>query len=83
MLYNALAYALTVDALTQGGPAQLSRINATYQCEQLATPGLSLADILATEALIPEAGFAILAYEPKVASEPPIMPYAQADTPTS
>lgn len=81
VLYNALGYALAVDALTHGGPGQLSRVNVTYQCEQFATPGLSLADILATEALIPLAAFNILAFEPKVATEPPIMAYAQKDEP--
>ncbi|KAK5124607.1 hypothetical protein LTR85_001320 [Meristemomyces frigidus] len=81
VLYNALGYALAVDAIQHGGPGQLSRVNATYQCAQFATPGLSLADIFATEALIPIAAFDILAFEPKVASEPPIMPYAQGDTP--
>lgn len=77
MLYNALGYALAVDALTHGSAADLSRINATAACEMFAAPGLSLADIFATEAVIPIAVFDILAYEPKVASEPPIMPYAQ------
>ena len=46
-----------------------------------AAPGLSLEDIFATYATIPEAAVAVLLYEPKVSSEPPIMPYAQADTP--
>ncbi|KAF2763850.1 alpha/beta-hydrolase [Teratosphaeria nubilosa] len=81
VLYNALAYALAVDALQHPGPGELSRINVTYQCSQFATPGLSLADILATEALIPLAVANTLAFEPKVASEPPIMPYAQKDIP--
>lgn len=81
MLYNALAYALAVDALQNPGPGQLSRVNATFQCEQFATPGLSLADIFATEALIPIAGAAIIAFQPKSATEPPIKAYAQKDIP--
>lgn len=81
VLYNALGYALAVDAIKNGGPGQLNRVNATYQCEQFATPGLSLADIFATEALIPEAAVAIIAFQPKSATEPPIKAYAQKDTP--
>ncbi|KAH9809207.1 Lipase B [Teratosphaeria destructans] len=81
VLYNALAYALAVDALQHPGPGELSRINVTYQCSQVATPGLSLADILATEALVPLVAANVLAFEPKVAGEPPIMAYAQKDIP--
>ena len=75
--YNALAYALAVDALTHDGPGQLSRIDVRAECAKFATDGLSLADIFATEALIPIAGAAILAYPNKVTTEPPIMAYAQ------
>ncbi|KAK5136543.1 hypothetical protein LTR08_002887 [Meristemomyces frigidus] len=82
VLYNALGYALAVDALTNGGPGQLSRVDVKGLCAQVATAGLSLTDIEATEALIPIAALAILAYEPKVAVEPPIMAYAQ-DVPAS
>ncbi|CAK3926563.1 Hypothetical predicted protein [Lecanosticta acicola] len=81
VLYNALGYALAVDALQNGGPGQLGRVDALYQCEQFATPGLSPADVFATEALIPEAVVAILAFVPKVAMEPPIKAYAQKDVP--
>lgn len=77
VLYNALGYALALDALSHGSNAALSRVNATFQCDQFAAPGLSLADIFATYAVIPIAAFQILAYQPKVAAEPPIMPYAQ------
>lgn len=83
VLYNALAYACAVDAIQHPGPCNLARINTTFQCEQFAAPGLSLADIFATEALIPIAAGAILAFEPKSSGEPPIMPYAAKDTPAS
>lgn len=83
VLYNALAYALAVDAIKNAGPGQLSRINVAYQCAQFAAPGLSLSDILATEALIPIAAASILAFEPKTAFEPPIMAYAAGDTPAN
>ena len=81
VLYNALAYALAVDAIQNPGPGQLSRVNATFQCAQFATPGLSLPDIFATEANIPIAAAAIIAFVPKSAAEPPIRAYAQKDTP--
>ena len=81
VLYNALAYALAVDAIQNPGPGQLSRVNATFQCSQFATPGLSLPDIFATEANIPIAAAAIIAFLPKSASEPPIKAYAQKDVP--
>lgn len=83
VLYNALAYALAVDAIKNEGPGQLSRINATEACTQFAAPGLSLNDVLATHALIPIAAFNILAYPEKVANEPQIKPYAQRDTPVA
>ncbi|EME78282.1 uncharacterized protein MYCFIDRAFT_37018 [Pseudocercospora fijiensis CIRAD86] len=81
VLYNALAYALAKDAIQNGGPGQLSRVNASAECVKFAADGLSLPDIFATEAVIPEAGFAIIAYQPKVAQEPPIKAYARKDTP--
>lgn len=83
VIYNALGYALAVDALQNGGPGQLSRVNATFQCSQFAIPGLSLADIFATEALIPIAAFQVIAFMPKTATEPPIKAYAQKDIPAS
>lgn len=81
VLSNALAYALVADALTHDGPGQLSRINTTLECSRFAAPGLSIEDVLDTYAAIPIAAVAIIAYLPKVASEPPIMAYAQKDIP--
>ncbi|KAF2217275.1 hypothetical protein CERZMDRAFT_109038 [Cercospora zeae-maydis SCOH1-5] len=81
VLYNALAYALAKDAIVNGGPGRLSRVDTELACAQFAAPGLSLADILATSAVIPIAAAAIVAYPEKVADEPPIMPYASGDTP--
>ena len=76
VLYNALAYALAVDALKHGGPGQLSRVDVQGLCQQVATAGLSLADIEATEALTVVFAAGVLAYEPKVAGEPAIRAYA-------
>jgi len=83
VLANALAYSLTADAITNGGPGQLSRVEIEGQCAKFAAYGLSLADVLATEALIPLAAFNVFAFEPKIAYEPPILAYAQKDTPAS
>ena len=82
VLYNALAFALAKDALTHPGPGQLSRINVTAECQKIAADGLSLADVLATEATIPIAAYEIVVYPNKTLTEPPIMPYARKDTPT-
>jgi len=76
MLYNPLAYALAVDALQNPGPGEPSRLNLPSVCSEIVSPGLSLADVLATEGNIPVAGAAILLYTPKVLTEPPIMAYA-------
>jgi hypothetical protein len=49
VLYNALAWALVVDALTHAGPASLERVNVLDVCGQLAAPGLDVGDVLTTE----------------------------------
>lgn len=50
ILYHPLAFALAVDALQNGGPGSLSRTNAANNaCNNFVTPGLSAADVLATE----------------------------------
>jgi hypothetical protein len=49
MLYNGLAYALAVDALTHKGPGRVERLKLDDVCNQVASPGLSLADVVATE----------------------------------
>ncbi|KAI7040771.1 alpha/beta-hydrolase [Hortaea werneckii] len=82
VLYNALAYALAIDALTHPGePGKVERVDAQAECAKFATDGLSLADVLATHALIPLAVGNVLAYQPKVAQEPAIRGYARKDIP--
>jgi hypothetical protein len=49
VLYNALAFALAVDALTHAGPASLARVNTFEVCQQLAAPGLDVGDVMTTE----------------------------------
>ena len=77
VLYNPLAYALAVDALTHDGPGESSRIDLDSLCSQVVTEGLSLEDVVATEGLIPIAALNIVLYEPKTLTEPAIMGYAQ------
>ncbi|KAI9655327.1 MAG: hypothetical protein M1821_005474 [Bathelium mastoideum] len=76
VLFNALGYALAVDALTHPGPGQPSRLNLGTVCQEVSAPGLSLTQVLETEgALVVSAGF-LLAYEPKLFKEPALMAYA-------
>jgi hypothetical protein len=82
VLYNPLAFALAKDALVNGGPGQLSRINVTDECQKIVPDGLSLEDVLATEATIPIAALYIVLYPNKTLTEPAIMPYAQKDIPS-
>lgn len=49
MLYNGLAYALAVDALTHEGPGRVGRIDLGSVCNEVASPGLSVGDVVATE----------------------------------
>lgn len=56
---------------------------AQAHCSEFEAPGLTLADVFATEATIPIAGFNIIEYSPKVTQELPIKPYAAADVPAN
>lgn len=76
VLYNSLAWALAVDALTHDGPGDPSRIDLDTVCGQLLAPQLRLDDMLGTEGLLLVALVEILAYEPKVGREPSIVNYA-------
>lgn len=80
VLINALGYALAVDAIKNGGPGQLSRVDSSKLCNQFAADGLSLPDIFATYGVVPLAAVAVLE-SPKTMTEPPIKAYAQKDTP--
>lgn len=51
VLYNPLTWALVVDALTHDGPGSFERVGKG-PCQDIATPGLSLEDILATEVCV-------------------------------
>jgi hypothetical protein len=49
MLYNPLAFALAVDALTHTGPGSLSRIDLNSVCAQALPPALGVDDVISTE----------------------------------
>ncbi|QDS74110.1 hypothetical protein FKW77_009769 [Venturia effusa] len=76
VLYNPLGYALTIDALTNGGPGQTSRIDLTTVCAQIISPGLDLIDVLTTEETVVIALLSIALYPAKQINEPAIMAYA-------
>lgn len=76
VLYNPLAGALAMDALKNGGPGQVSRINVQETCSQITTPGLGLSDVLLTENTIVIAAVNILTFPQKVNTEPAVMSYA-------
>ncbi|KAK0289371.1 hypothetical protein LTR35_002568 [Friedmanniomyces endolithicus] len=75
-LYNALGYALAVDALSHAGPGEVSRLDLASACASYLTPGLDLNDFLLTEDSIAVAAVAILVYPDKVVAEPAIKSYA-------
>ncbi|KAH8886009.1 alpha/beta-hydrolase, partial [Thozetella sp. PMI_491] len=76
MLYNNLGFALAVDALTNDGPGQPSRLALDQVCAQSSTTGLSIADLLAIENNVPIFLATTLLYSKKVTSEPAIKSYA-------
>ncbi|KAK1808204.1 hypothetical protein LTR12_017435, partial [Friedmanniomyces endolithicus] len=76
ILYNALGFALAVDALSHAGPGKVSRLDLGRVCGDYLTPGLGLDDLLLTEDSIAVAGVAILVYPDKVVAEPAIRSYA-------
>ncbi|KAK6821491.1 hypothetical protein RU639_007949 [Aspergillus parasiticus] len=76
VLYNPLAWALTVDAFLHDGPSNITRIDTKKICEQVLSPYLELTDLLGTEALLLVALAKILTYSPKVFGEPDIAKYA-------
>lgn len=76
VLYNAVGYALVMDALTHDGPGEASRIDLATECQNLATDGLGVAGVLATEGIIPVVAALILTYPDQSFDKAPIMAYA-------
>jgi hypothetical protein len=52
MLYNPIAYALAVDALTNPGPGQVSRLDLASICPNYVSPGLNVTDVVVTEGTV-------------------------------
>lgn len=75
LLYNALAFALAQDALINGGPGQVSRIDLDDVCSSIATPGLTLPDVQLTEFAIPLAIYEFVVHQPRSFIEPPLKSY--------
>ncbi|KAF7596157.1 hypothetical protein BBP40_003056 [Aspergillus hancockii] len=76
VLYNPIAWALTVDAINHDGPGKPSRIDIEKICEQVLPPQLGLMDLLGTEAIVLVALAELIAYSPKTFGEPSIATYA-------
>ncbi|KAF7193077.1 Lipase B [Pseudocercospora fuligena] len=76
ILYNALAYALAIDVLKNGGPGQLSRINLPATCSKVVADGMTLNDLIATEASFVVFFTNFLTCLPKAFVEPGIKAYA-------
>ncbi|RHZ71044.1 hypothetical protein CDV55_108365 [Aspergillus turcosus] len=76
VLYNPLAWALAVDALTHDGPGDPSRLDLDVVCGRLLPPQLDLEDLLGTEGLLLIAVAELVTYTPKTSREPAIASYA-------
>lgn len=84
MLYNPVAFALAMDAMSNPGPGQLSRLDMPTVCGAALSPGLDAADKQATDATISEAAANIFTYAlsgKSIVGEPGIKPYAAKDAP--
>ena len=76
VLFNPIAFGLAQGALTHPGPGSTIRIDLESLCAMYTAPGLSVADVVATENDIVVAAFNLQAYQPKQFNEPAIMAYA-------
>lgn len=78
MLYNPVAVALAIDALTHDGPGELSRLDLASLCPLFVAEGLDLSDLLLTEEALVIAGANLVFYGQKQFLEPPLRSYAAA-----
>jgi len=79
MLHNPMTFALAMDAMTNPGSGDVSRVNLATVCAQSLAPGLTDDDKKTTDATITTAGNNIVAYGVSpmaVLTEPPIASYA-------
>ena len=84
MLYNPVAFALAMDAMSNDGPGQLSRLDMAAVCGASISPGLDAADKKATDGLIAAAAGNVISYlltGKSIVGEPGIKPYAAKDAP--
>jgi hypothetical protein len=76
VLYNPLAWALAIDAITHPGPGRLDRLDLKQVCGMALAPELDLFDLLGTEGLLLIAAAELVSYRPQAAREPCIAGYA-------
>jgi hypothetical protein len=83
VLYNPVAFALAMDAFSNPGPGEVSRLDLATVCGTALTPGLTAADKNTTDATITIAATNVIGFTPAklVKGEPPIAAYATKDTP--
>jgi hypothetical protein len=84
MLYNPVTFALAMDAMSNPGAGQLSRLDLSTVCGAALSPGLNQADKQATDATVTEAASNIFSYilsGKSIVGEPGIKPYAAKDAP--
>lgn len=77
VLYNAVAWALAVDALSHDGPGDPQRIDLDHACALPVAPQLRVDDVLGTEGVLLISLVNFLVYLPKLPGEPPIAAYAR------
>lgn len=78
VLSNPISWGLAVDAIVNGGPGRMDRINAKELSREIVAPGLTLGDLAKTEGLLLSTGASILAYPKKTLTEPKLPAYATA-----
>lgn len=76
VLYNPVAAALAIDALTHEGPGELSRLDLATICTSFVAEGLDVTDLLLTEEALVIAAANLVFYEPKQLLEPVLRSYA-------
>lgn len=82
MLYNPLSFALAKDALVNGGPGQISRVDLTAVCNEYLATGLNIGDLLLTENTVLIALLSIILYPDDVTEAPAISAYATSSATT-
>jgi hypothetical protein len=82
VLYNAVAWALAKDAIQNGGPGRLDRIDLPTVSMQPWAPGLTLLDVDMTLGLIPVAGANIVKFFPKYIVEAALPAYVAVEAAT-